>query len=181
MRTAFALIFSLVPTLAWSYVPPAERIIQQWAATAKARPTLTGTAIRDARSVGFRTTIVGDTVTLLEAGKPTTDVAARLAFSLLVQPERAGALLRAAGIDLGKTGLVRNGDRIAWTIGASGEGATNPQIWIDRQWLAPVRLILRDATIEFTGYDNTTGRSWPKEITIVTAAGRRIYRIEAVH
>lgn len=179
MKSALTLTLLLLPSLVWSYIPPSERILQQWAAASKGLPNIAGTLQHGAVTISFHTGNLRDSIVVFEANQPTTDATALLAFTLLLGPARTHVHLQALGVDLAKTGLARNGDRIAWVIGATGEGEATPQIWIDRQWRLPVRLLLGDVRVDFGEYAVVAGRPLPKEITITRATDRRIYRIEA--
>jgi membrane protein YqaA with SNARE-associated domain/outer membrane lipoprotein-sorting protein len=54
------------------------------------------------------------------------------------------ALCQHLGIDLSVSSLARLGTRVAYVLGAKPGEKDRPQIWIDKEWFAPIRVIYKD-------------------------------------
>jgi hypothetical protein len=191
MKLQYWLPFLLIlfPATASAYVPPAETIAQRWAQAYRGHPvvTITGTWRQGAVSVPFRVQKDRQGLRILENGTPTTDATSLAIWRLLLQPgELVSEWQTQQVLDTKRTGLARWKERIAWTLGASGEKQAGVQVWIDRQWHVPLVAHLpaaagRAERIEMLGYDKTSHRIIPAEIVaIFPGDARRVYALEKV-
>lgn len=178
------LIAAAVP--AWAYVPPAERMLALWSDAYEKAPDLqlSGTLEQGAAKAPFTVHLGAAGVVFEEAGRPVSDVTHNLVFTTLLSPKAALTWLRGLGLDTTKTGLARDGARIAWTLGALGERQPGTQIWLDRDLRIPLQArIVRPTltqTIEFLDYDQSASKIVPRVIRVTVDGVVRTYTIERV-
>lgn len=76
-------------------------------------------------------------------------------FPRALSPESAKAELitfcQHVGIDLSVSSLARMGTRVAYVLGAKPGEKDRPQIWIDKEWFQPIRVIFKDTYHGKTG------------------------------
>jgi hypothetical protein len=81
---------------------------------------------------------------------PPTDLLALLFFpkgdDLDQVSQHMVAGLRAAGIDITTVSLARNGDEVAYVVGAQPWEVIKPQVWIDKEKFVPVRCVFQVPT-----------------------------------
>lgn len=171
---------------AWAYVPPIERMLELWSQAYAKAPELqlTGTIEQGASKSPFKVHLGESGIVFEEAGRPVSDVTSTLVFTLLLSPQAALPWLRGLGLDPAKTGLARDGARIAWTLGALGERQPGTQLWLDRDRRVPLRAhIVRPTltqTIEFLAYDMSPSGLMPHVVRVTVEGVVRTYTIERV-
>lgn len=171
---------------AWAFVPAAERMLELWSETYAKAPDLqlAGTLEQGAVKAPFTVHLAPSGIVFEEAGRPVSDVTHNLVFTLLLSPPAALPWLRGLGLDPAKTGLARDGARIAWTLGALGERQPGTQLWLDRDLRIPLRArIVRPTltqTIEFLDYEKSASKIIPRTIRVTVEGVVRTYTIETV-
>lgn len=192
MKTA--LLFSilailLLPASVHAYIPPGERMVEQWtAAYERSRNvTITGHYEEAGDKVSFQVEGSRNQVSIMEGGNPTQDATSLLVWGALLRPSSLTRQWHQAGhLDLERTGLARHGDRIAWTLGVEGEQREGTQVWLDRQRQTPFLLIpppelYTARRISFEGYEASDNRAFPTQIKVTGTGGfERTYTIETI-
>jgi hypothetical protein len=189
MRIFLSVLWLLALSLpAWAYVPPTDRVLEQWVAIYEKAPDveIEGSMQIGAESYPFRVVASDQAFTYYQSGKQVTDSTSRFVFGVLTRPAQAFQTLRSRGLDTTKNGLARKEGRLAWTLGVSGERQTGSQLWLDRQTLAPLRLIYApggetEVQMDFRGYEQSPSKLFPTEIRVNFSGGTsRVYRIEKI-
>lgn len=181
------LLSMLVPAnAAWAYVPPAQRIVGLWqGAYEKSAPvTLTGSWQQGAVTTPFVISVQKNALSILENGRPSTDVTSQMVWDFLLRPVAALEILQSRGLVLEETGLARSGGAITWTLGATGENRRGTQIWIDREWLTPHRVILKNPagapdTVDFSDF-SPDNHLYPLKIKCRVGGIERVYRVNEI-
>jgi hypothetical protein len=90
--------------------------------------------------------------------------------------------LRTAGLDLAVVHLARYGEGVAYVIGANGRDPHTPQLWLDKETLLPVRLVVRaGASTQETrmlGYGGLAAASYFPSVLEEYVDGRRVQTSE---
>ncbi len=177
----------LFTSVAFAYVPPAEKILEWWFEAYEKAPsvTLQGSWQQGATTVGYSVDFTqGSGIAISEMGLPETDGTSKLVWTLLLRPRQILPTLKARGLDTAQTGLARHDGRIAFTVGAQGEGREGTQLWLDRETLHPLKLILQleDGTgsVSFEGYDQSPSVLYPSIIKTTRNGSVRTYRIDRI-
>ena len=64
------------------------------------------------------------------------------------------------GIDMSVNSLARLGTRVAYVLGAKPGDKDRPQIWIDKEWFEPIRVIYKDTYHGKSGFWDLQWREW---------------------
>ena len=186
LRLLILLPLLLTADAAWGYVPPAQRIVSLWqSAYEKTAPvTLRGSWQQGAFTTPFVITVQKNAGSILENGKPSTDATSQMVWDFLLKPAAALQILKSRGMVLEETGLARSGDALTWTLGATGENRRGTQIWIDREWLTPHRVILKNPegapdTVDFSGF-TPENPLYPLKIKSRVGGVERLYRVDEI-
>ena len=70
------------------------------------------------------------------------------------------ALCQRLGVDLSVNSLGRLGTRIAYVLGAKPGEKERPQIWIDKEWFEPIRVVYKDTYHGKSGIWDMQWREW---------------------
>lgn len=187
--TIFILAASLLTAnWAWAYVPASDKILKAWFGVFEKLPqvSIQATVNRGAVTLPFTAEWKRNELTLMEAGRPVTDATTQLVWALLLRPSAGLQMLKDAGLNLERRGLAREHNRIAWTLGASGEAQPDTQLWLDRGDAAPVRAIVQHSgtlpasLIVYSGYHDTPGRIFPRRIEITGNGNTAVFLITDV-
>ncbi len=178
-----------LPASALAWVPPGDRIVEEWASAYRPykKITLTGTARQGAREIPFVATRDAGGVTVLESGEPVTDATVLAVWQLLLRPREQAETWRDAGtLSFERTGFARSGEQIAYTLGVEGEQKPGVQIWVDRRRLTPLRATLPDsvragAMVQYEGYEESSNHAFPQRVIVRAPGGyERTWAVKSV-
>lgn len=106
------------------------------------------------------------------AGEPSSDpgeLILRLLTARRGSSERSLAWLQHLGVDTTVVSFGRQGGRVAFVIGAEPGQKDRPQLWIDKELLVPLRLVLRQdghlTELRLSGYEDDPEKAYyPRRI-----------------
>ncbi len=124
-------------------------------------------------------------LSILENGKPSTDATSQMVWDFLFKPAAALRVMQSRGLVLEETGLARSGDALTWTLGVTGENRRGTQIWIDREWLNPHRVVLKNTagipdTIDFSDF-SPGNHLYPMKIKSRVGGVERVFRVDDIN